>query len=381
MNGLLEPIRKEFDNIIGIVSAVRQDFTEVGFSGPRASLAVMAMISVVASTTVALTLHLDDVWWAAISGFMSIQATVPASLRKVLLRIIGTMAGAVSAVLLTPWLAYDHVAFCLTLMIVTTIGVIGVQVSPHGYAWLFTAVTFDLILLMSLDQPVLAFDLAYYRTTEVIIGSLTAVVAALLLAPEEPGPTAAPPPGWSDLLGARWPVVLHAIRSGITVALIPIVWSWFELYDFSQMAITVAVVMAVPILSDHPVDQGRLIVDRALHRLIGCILGGLAALACLRIPLTEFAPFMLVLAAGVYVGTYLQGSQRGVGYVGTQAAFVFIITLVQGFGPPTSIWPGIDRLGGTAGGLLILLVVSLLLWPEPDRRGARATDPGQAMPT
>ncbi len=375
MSRVLEAIGEEFDNIGTILSAVRQDLVEIGFRGPRARLAVMAMLAVAASTTAALTLHLDDVWWAAISGFMSIQASVPASLRKAALRIIGTIAGAVAAVLLTPWLAYDHVAFCLTLTIVTTIGVIGVQVSPHGYAWLFTAVTFDLILLMSLDRPVLAFDLAVYRTSEVVIGSLAAVVVALLLAPEEPGPAAAPPQGWSDLLGARWPVVLHAIRSGITVALIPIVWSWFELYDFSQMAITVAVVMAVPVLSDHPVDQGRLIVDRALHRLIGCFLGGLAALACLRIPLTEFLPFMLVLASGVYVGTYLQGSQRGVGYVGTQAAFVFIITLVQGFGPPTSIWPGIDRLGGMAGGLLILLVVSLLLWPEPEARDARATGP------
>ncbi len=375
MSRLLEALRREFDNIAGILSAVRQDLAETGFSGPRARLGAMATLSVAASTTAALTLHLDNVWWAAISGFMSIQASVPASLRKAFLRIIGTIAGAVAAVLLTPWLAYDHVAFCLVLMIVTTIGVVGVQVSPHGYAWLFTAITFDLILLMSLDRPVQAFDLAYYRTTEVIIGSLAAVVVALLLAPEEPGPAAAPPPGWTDLLGARWPVVLHAIRSGITVALIPIVWSWFELVDFSSMAITVAVVMAVPILSDHPVDQGRLIVDRALHRLIGCFLGGLAALACLKIPLTEFLPFMLVLASGVYVGTYLQGSQRGVGYVGTQATFVFIITLVQGFGPPTSIWPGIDRFGGMTGGLAILLVVSLLLWPAPDPRGARAVDP------
>lgn len=375
MSERLDALRREFDNVAGILSAVRQDLAEIGFGGSRARLGAMATLSVTASTTAALTLHLDNVWWAAISGFMSIQASVPASLRKAFLRIVGTIAGAIAAVLLTPWLAYDHVAFCLVLMIVTTVGVVGVQVSPHGYAWLFTAVTFDLILLMSLDRPVQAFDLAVYRTTEVMIGSLAAVVVALLLAPEDPGPAVATPPGWTDLLDARWPVVLHAVRSGITVALIPIVWSWFELVDFSQMAVTVAVVMAVPILSDHPVDQGRLIVNRALHRLIGCFFGGLAALACLGIPLTEFWPFMLVLATGVYVGTYLQGSERGVGYVGTQAAFVFIITLVQGFGPPTNIWPGVDRFGGMTGGLALLLVVSLLLWPAPDPRGDPAADP------
>ncbi len=374
MSGRFDGIRAEAETLLNILSAVRQDIVEIGLRGPRARLGAMAAVSVVTSTTAALALHLDDVWWAAISGFMAIQATIPASVRKAVLRIVGTIAGAIAAVLLTPWLAYDHVAFCLVLMIVTTTGVIGVQVSPHGYAWLFTAVTFDLILLMSLDRPMLAFDLAVYRVMEVIIGCVAAVVVALLLAPEAQGAAAAEPPGWTDLLGARWPIVLHAIRSGITVALIPIVWSWFELVDFSQMAVTVAVVMAVPILSDHPVDQGRLIVNRAFHRIIGCFLGGLAALACLGIPLTEFLPFTLVLAAGVYVATFVQGSERGVGYVGTQAAFVFIITLVQGFGPPTSVWPGVDRFGGMLGGLSILLVVSLLLWPEPSPREVGAAD-------
>lgn len=47
--------------------------------------------------------------------------------------------------------------------------------------------------------------------------------------------------------------------------------------------------------------------------------------------------------------------------MGTQATVVFIMTLVQGFGPPESIWPGLDRLSGIMFGLLLLLVVSLLL--------------------
>jgi uncharacterized membrane protein YccC len=362
---LSDGLQAEIENLLTILSAVWQDVMETGYRGPRARLAGIAALSVATSTTAALTLHLDEVWWAAISGLMSIQATFPASLQKACLRIVGTMAGALAAVLLAPWLAYDHVALCLFLMTVTTVGTIGAQVSPHGYAWLFTAITFDLIVLMSLDRPPLAFNFAIYRTTEVVIGSLSAVVIALLLGPDEPGTTAVQPPGWSDLLSERWPVVLHAIRSGVTVALIPLVWSWFELVDFSQMAVTVAVVMAVPILSDHPVDQGRLIINRSLQRLIGCFLGGLTALACLGIPPTEFLPFISILCAGIYVATYLQGSERGVAYVGTQAALVFIITLVQGFGPPTSIWSGIDRLGGMMGGLLILLFVSVLLWPEP----------------
>jgi hypothetical protein len=64
---------------------------------------------------------------------------------------------------------------------------------------------------------------------------------------------------------------------------------------------------------------------------------------------------------------------HGVGYVGTQAAFVFIVTLIQGAGPPTSIMPGVDRFAGIVGGLGILLIVSLVLWPgDSELEGEKA---------
>lgn len=365
MTGLAAAIGAEARTIAGYIEAFGQELAELKLSGPRAPQAANAALAVAIATIAALALHLDNVWWAAISGFMSLQASLPASIQKAVLRIIGTAAGAAIAVVFVPWLAYDQVASCLFLMGVTTIGIIGVQVSPHGYAWLFTAITIDLVLLMSLNQPLEAFHLAVYRVGEVLVGSTAAVLVASLMASDGPSP-APSAHGWTDLLGARWPAVLHAVRSGITVALVPLVWSWFELADVSQMAVTVAVVMAVPILSDHPVNQGRLIVTRALHRMIGCFFGGVAALAALAIPLTDLLPWVAVLSAGVYIGTYVQQSERGIGYIGTQAGFAFIITLVQGFGPPSTIWPGIDRLGGMMGGLAILLVVSLLLWPSSE---------------
>ena len=86
----------------------------------------------------------------------------------------------------------------------------------------------------------------------------------------------------------------------------------------------------------------------------------------IRIPLTEFAPWLLALTAGVGICCHVQASERGVDYVGTQAAIVFIITLVQGVGAPTDILPGVDRFAGVTCGLMVLLAVSLLLWPSQD---------------
>ncbi|HWZ05535.1 MAG TPA: hypothetical protein VNY53_01335 [Bradyrhizobium sp.] len=74
------------------------------------------------------------------------------------------------------------------------------------------------------------------------------------------------------------------------------------------------------------------------------------------------------------------GAVSAASAVGTQGAVAFISTLIQGWGPPASIFPGIDRFAGITGGLLVLLAVSWLTAPstisapgltaaEPERYG------------
>jgi hypothetical protein len=43
---------------------------------------------------------------------------------------------------------------------------------------------------------------------------------------------------------------------------------------------------------------------------------------------------------------------------------VFIMTLVQGEGPPLSSTPGIERFAGILCGLVVLLGMALLVWPR-----------------
>jgi uncharacterized membrane protein YccC len=117
------------------------------------------------------------------------------------------------------------------------------------------------------------------------------------------------------------------------------------------------------------VSTRHAVAERSLHRFIGCVLGGLMALACLALGVTSFPWWLAMIGGSVWIGMHVQIGKHGVGYVGTQAAFVFVITMIQGATPPTSIMPGIDRFAGITGGLGILLIVSLLLWPS-DQEGA-----------
>jgi uncharacterized membrane protein YccC len=355
----IAPIDTPIRALSDTAAALRSELAEFALTGPRGRQCARSALAVALATTAALALRVDSPWWAAISAFVSLQATAPASLRRGGLRILGTALGAAFALLLGPWLLVDPLAMSLALLTISAVGVLGLQVSGHGYAWLLGAVTADMVWLASLDDPSATLEVACNRTAEVTVGTLAAIFIALVLAKDgEAAPAPAAAPGWSDIAGAQWPAVEHALRAGLGVMLAPYVWSWLQLPSLSQSAITVAAVMATAV-TDDPAASRRKIVERALHRILGCLLGGLVGLACLALSLEGYLPWLVTLIAGIWIAAHVQGSRRGIGYVGTQGAVVFITMLVQGSGPPTAVTQGLDRFAGITGGLLILFVVSL----------------------
>jgi uncharacterized membrane protein YccC len=347
------------------LTALRLDLLDIRPSGPRAVIATISALAVTLSMTIACAWNLPDVWWAGISAFVSSQATRPASLRKGLYRIAGSILGAGLAFLLVGWLAYDDLACCLVLMLGAGLATFGFTVSRYGYAWLLFGITFCLIILMSLGDPAQAWFIAATRACEVVLGTAVAMLLAIVLAPEDADAADAPTPGWTHLFGARWPNLLHAARTGIAISTIPLVWSTFDLPDITTMGTTMASVMAIPVLHTDAIDDERRIVTRAMQRLLGCVLGGGVGLLLLGLSFTSFLPWLIALGASVWVFAYLQTSTRGMTYVGLQAGMVIVMTLSQGEGPPTSIWPGINRLTGIVLGLIVLCLVSILLQPAP----------------
>lgn len=124
-------------------------------------------------------------------------------------------------------------------------------------------------------------------------------------------------------------------------------------------------------------SNSRAIVQRAAHRIIGCLLGALVGLACLAVVGTDFLLWLLLLVVGIWLCSQVQTGTTGVSYVGTQAMFAFLMSMVQGQGPPLSISPGFERLVGVMGGLSILFVITLILSliPLPLPSTAPATAP------
>jgi uncharacterized membrane protein YccC len=360
---VVEDIAEIGDMIYDTLVSFGRELAELGEDPVRTRQGIVAACSVMLATFLALLFEVESPWWAATSGFMSLMSTGAGSLRRGLLRLIGTAAGSLLGFIVARWLPYDQFPLYLFVAGITMLGVMAMQVSPHGLAWLFLSITTIMVLLSSLSDPLQAVTVAYYRLFEVGIGVLSAMIVANLLQDwhADPPPRA---PGWRHLLDAQWPAVLNGIRSAIAVIAVLWVWVLLDLPQVTTMAITISVVLAAPVVADGGLGSRRAIAERSLHRLMGCLLGGIVALGCLALDVTSFPWWLALIGGGVWIGMHIQMGSHGVGYVGTQAAFAFIVTMIQGAAPPTSILPGIDRFAGIAGGLGILWIVSLLLWPS-----------------
>jgi len=346
---------------------IAHELAAARLTGERALVCTAAALSVALAVTLAQAASLDNPWWAGISGLVASQATRPASIARSILRIIGTAIGTGLGCVAIALFAYDHVALCLFLFAVSSIAMLGFSVSPHSYAWLLGGLNATIIVIMAMDDPSRTPFIAFDRLAEVALGCVAAVLVALALAPGGEPAAAAVPPGWRDLLGAGWPAVQHAVRCGIAVVVVLLIWNFLDLPSLSQIAITVTAVMAVPVTAANDrLDMRGIVTGRAIQRLIGCLLGGVLGLLCLGMQLTSHALWLLVLFGGVWICVHVQASKAAISYAGNQAAIVFIVTIAQGFGPPTSILPGIDRFAGILGGLAVLLVLGLVLWPGPE---------------
>jgi uncharacterized membrane protein YccC len=336
---------------------------ELTLTGPRARLALAAAVSVGVAILLALLLRLEAVFWAGISAFICIQANQPRSVQKGAHRILGTLLGAGAAYLIFPSIAFNHAATMLLLFCAGFLALLGFMLSRYSYAWLLGGITTVMIVLGALDDPTQTLNLAVYRAAEIILGTTVALATARLLLPPAVH-EASTAPGWGSLLGDHWYVLGHAIRAGIFIALVPVVWRVFELPALSQMAVSVGVVMAVPVLTGKPAVDHRAVNERAAQRLYGCLAGGGAGLLLLLTPLPDyFLAWLLLLMAGAALAAQVESGRHGLPMFGIQAELALILTLVQGWGAPLSLAPALDRMAGILCAIILLLVLSLIFDP------------------
>jgi len=358
-----------------IPRALVRELKSLELRGPRARDAAKLVISVLAAVAAATILNLDDLSWAAFSGYMVIRGSLAETFRRGLMRIVGTAGGALLGLLLAPGTANDPLLLMAFLFLVSWIGTFQSLATNYSYAWLFFGLTAGMVTTEALAAPHSVVHFAATRVAEITVGTCACLVVASLF-PDTPSRR---DKQFRDMLWCgrlrdvlneswlrgHWPLLEHCTRAALAVALLPLIWRWFGIEEFSQTAVTSYVIMIVPSAA---VGSRRYatIYERIAHRALGCLLGSAVALVSIGLFGTGLLVTVLTLAAGVWIGYQIQ-TGREINYLGTQFTLGILITLVQGPAPITDISPGLERLVGIAIGSAMLCLTTLV-WPLVEDR-------------
>jgi len=319
-------------------------------------------------------LHASNTSWAAFSGYMVMRGHAAETVVRGLLRIVGTVAGGLLALVAMPWLLPFWPAQALALALVGTASLYGAIAAKRAYAWLFFGLTFVMVLLDKVEHP--ANPLAGFvetRVLEVVAGTIACMIVSLAstanLRRRWPAVRAKP------AQGHRWtPLALrHAAQGAAALVILSALDTHLEMPALAQSAITVMAVMLVPVSSLGASGFG-LVNRRILYRFVGCAAGAMLAAAFVAVA-QGWAPILILgTIVGVAIGRHIENSGKPIAYVGTQFVLAVLIVLVPDSYTHAHLGPAWERLAGIFIGMGVLEPV-LLLWHFADPRRPKRAEP------
>ena len=338
------------DFLTRLTNGLADDFRALLLTGLRANAAFRSALATTLAVLVALALHLDNPWWAGISGVVLVQSDRAATLARSIDRVIGTTIGATVGYF-GAGLVADHLAFLAVAAGSTAFAIYAQERAEHGYAFLLSGITIVLIMFGALAAPGKAFDLAVYRGLEILVGVAVACAVDYALAPPAALAAVLARPGIFATPIDR-DLVAIAVIGGIAIALIPLVWEALQLPGLGQTPITAFIIVVA--LRQQP---GW----RALTRLVGCLLGGAWGLAAMHFVGDSFVLWLLALFVGLYLAAHINQGGGDAAYVGMQGGIAIVIAMVQGQAASSDIAPAINRLVGIFGGVIVVSICQPLL--------------------
>lgn len=340
------------------IKELARDLRTLFSPGPRLIDQIEAVVSVLLAIALAQLIGARNVGWAAFSGYMVIRSHISASLQRAILRVLGTTAGALAGYAAAVFVTGRPFLASALLCVVVSATMYMVLVGRRTYAWLFTGLTFLMVVIDVVkpqDLPPRTFAIS--RVLEVLMGTAASLAVSFASSktlrrwvPGKPA-GASKSSGWTWHADAAW----HALQAGVAASLIPLLSRWVAIPILTQAGITVMAVMAVPLANISPARN--VVTTRIAHRFLGCSLGGLSAVAILAISHHNVALMTIGLCIGVAVGRHIENGSPSFGYVGVQFALAFLVVLVPDNYATASWTPGMERFTGIMVGFAVLALI------------------------
>jgi uncharacterized membrane protein YccC len=262
---------------------------------------------------------------------MVMRGHVSESLWRGLLRIMGTLTGALLAYVIVPQVWTNTTVTVVALALVGGGTIYGALMGRHSYARLFVGLTFVMILMDKLEHPAHNVDaFISTRIRETSAGTLACIlvsmVSTLTLRKRWPGVPSLPLPQF------RWQpdAVRHACQGAIALAALPVLWATYHIPQLAQGAVSIMALMLIP-LSGIGKSGFWPVSRRIVLRVIGCLAGSaLAAVFMLLAHVSAHAAPVLILglALGVVLGRHIENGKGVFAYGGTQFVLAVLVTLV-----------------------------------------------------
>jgi uncharacterized membrane protein YccC len=321
--------------------------------GPRMVDEIECVLSVALAIVLGHLIGATNISWAAFSGYMVMRGHVSESLRRGVLRILGTTLGAALAVMIFPLLVPNPVASAAALALIGWCSLYGALTHRHSYGFLFIGLTYAMIVLGYPESWIELLAFARSRILEVIAGTTACVLISMLstLTLRQKWPAVIQP---SPVIAGWHPdAARHAAQGAFAMGLLPLLHRLWPLPDLGQAAVAIMAVMMVPVSG--LAGSGWLPVSRRMTlRVVGCALG--AALAAVFLIIGRGSAPILIAGSliGVMLGRHIENGASPIAYSGTQFTLAMLVALV----PDSYIAPdweaGVARLAGTVIGIVLL---------------------------
>ncbi len=164
------------------IAGLRSEYRNFSIRSRQARLAFVAALSSVLAYLGAYMLHLDMPEWAAISALIVSQSSVGASLSKGILRVTGTLIGALLTLVLVSLFADDPWVLLFCIFACSFLVPFGIAMRPsQQYGWTIGGFLVVALLTVALNSPEKIFEMCVYRTMEISLGSIIAAICSLFL--------------------------------------------------------------------------------------------------------------------------------------------------------------------------------------------------------
>lgn len=228
---------------------------------------------------------------------------------------------------------------------------------------------------LRIAAPTAADDAAGYRAALArALAAIAAPLAALARLSDFLGPGGGEAPAALDAIGraatrrARqpWPDrprLVHATK--LAIVMVSVLWLWQIFYLPAGMQ---ALVSAL-VITQRTVGATQ---RKGVMRLVGALMGGVAGILVASVALPGVGSlwvFCLLIAPLLFVWTWLNEGSPRYGYIGFQAAFAFVLTVVAGSSPEPNVMAAVLRvcgvlIGMAAATLIVSAIAPIDAWME-----------------